>query len=72
MVYSTIQHPHSPPPHSHTLSVYTVHLVREWGGGGQREVRGATVHEYSSFAHGDNSSQAGSKIPSMSECIYSI
>jgi hypothetical protein len=32
MVYSTIQHP---PPQSHTLSVYTIHLV--WGGG--EEVR---------------------------------
>jgi hypothetical protein len=43
MVYSTIQHP--PPLRSHTLSVYTVHLVWEggWEGGGQREGRGATV-----------------------------
>jgi hypothetical protein len=30
-----------------------------WGeeGGGQREDRGATVHKYSSFVHGGNSSQ---------------
>jgi hypothetical protein len=35
MVYNTTQHP---PPHSHTLSVYTVHLVWEGGGGGD-EVR---------------------------------
>jgi hypothetical protein len=49
-----------------TLSVYTVHLVWEGGrggGGGQREDIGATVHKYSSFVHGGNSSQAGSKIP---------
>jgi hypothetical protein len=71
MVYNTIQHP--PPPHSHTLSVYTVHLVWEGGegGGGQREGRGATVHKYSSFVNGDssqfNSSQAVSKI-----CVYKI
>jgi hypothetical protein len=45
-----------------TLSVYTVQLVWE-GGGGQRKDIGATVHEYSSFVHGGNSSQAGSKIP---------
>ncbi len=64
MVYSTIQHP--PPPQSHTLSVYIVHLVWEGGRGeaegGQREGRGATVHNYCSFVHGGNSSQAGSKI----------
>jgi hypothetical protein len=36
MVYNTIQHP--PNPHSHTLSVYIVHLVWEGGmGGGVRE-----------------------------------
>jgi hypothetical protein len=35
IVYNTIQHP--PPPHSHTLSVYTVHLVWEGGGGSQSE-----------------------------------
>ncbi len=40
--------------------------------GGQREGRGATVYKYSSFAHGDNSSQAGSKIPTMSEFISSL
>jgi hypothetical protein len=48
MVHSTFQHP---PPHSHTLSVSTVH----WEGGGwgrrseRRYSRGATVHKYSSF-----------------------
>ncbi len=31
IVYNTTQHPPTPPPHSHTLSVYTVHLV--WEGG---------------------------------------
>jgi hypothetical protein len=36
----------TPPPHSHTLSVYTVRLLWE-GGEGQREDRGATVHKYS-------------------------
>ncbi len=37
MIHSTFQH--SPPPHSHTLSVYTVQctLGRGEGGGGQRE-----------------------------------
>jgi hypothetical protein len=39
------------------------------GGGGQREDRGATVHKYSSFVHGSNSSQAGSKIPT-NEWMY--
>jgi hypothetical protein len=44
----------SHPPHSHTLSVCTVHLVWEGGGkGGQRKGRVATVvHKYSSFVHG--------------------
>jgi hypothetical protein len=45
-----------------SLLVYNVHLV--WGGGrggGQSEGRGATIHKYSSFVHGGNSSQAGSK-----------
>jgi hypothetical protein len=34
MVYNTTQHP---PPHSHTLSVYTVRLLWEGEGGGVRE-----------------------------------
>jgi hypothetical protein len=79
MVYNTIQHlppPHQPPPQPHTLSVYTctVHLLWEEGGGGsQREGRWATIHKYSSFANGGNSSQTGSKkIPTMSECISSL
>ncbi len=51
-----------PPPQTHTVCTYcTFRLGR---GGGQREDRGATVHEYySSFAHGGNSSQGGSIIP---------
>jgi hypothetical protein len=52
-------------------TVYNVHLLWEEGRGGQREGRGATVHKYSSFVRGGNSSQAGSKIPTMSECISS-
>ncbi len=51
MVSNTTQHP----PLSHTLSVYTVHLLWDGGrgrGGGQREGRGATVHKYSSYVHG--------------------
>ncbi len=39
MVYSTIQHP-PPPLHSHTLSVYTVHLVWEGGGEVREKVEG--------------------------------
>ncbi len=30
------------------------------------------VHKYSSYIHGGNSSQAGSKIPTMSECLSSL
>jgi hypothetical protein len=33
------------PPRNHTLSVYTVRLLWEGGGGGQREGREATVHK---------------------------
>ncbi len=40
------------------------------GGGGQREDRGATVHKYSSFVHGGNSSQAGSKIPTNERMYF--
>jgi hypothetical protein len=72
MVYNTTQQP--PPPHSHTRFVYTVHLPMEGGGGRseRRYSRGLRVHKYSSFVHGGNSSQAGSKIPTMSECLQSI
>ncbi len=64
-----------PPPPSHTLSVYTVHWEGEEGEGGQREgkYRGnSTKVKYSSFFHGGNSSQAGSKLQTMSECISSL
>ncbi len=63
-----------PPPQPYTVCIYcTVSLGRGRGGeGGQREDRGATVHKYSSFVHGGNSSQAGSKIPTMSLCISSL
>ncbi len=68
MVYSTIQHPH-PSPQTHAVCIYCKFSLGREGGGGQRECRGATVHKYNSFIHGGNSSQAGSKTPSMSECI---
>jgi hypothetical protein len=78
MVNSTFQ---PPPPHSHTLSVYTMVYTVHWeggeGGGGQREgtVEGqhSTVHNYSSSpSTGGNSSQAEYKIQTMSECISSL
>ncbi len=64
-----LQHNSSPPPpQTHTVCLYcTFSLGR--GGGGQKEGRGATVHEYSSFIHGGNSSQAGSKMPT-NEWMY--
>ncbi len=69
MAHSTFQH-----PHRHTLSAFTVHC--EGGGGGQREgtVEGQQYTSIvpSSFVHGGNSSQAGSKIQNMSECISSL
>ncbi len=52
MVYNTIQHPPPPPPPSHTSYILYV-------------FRGATVHKYTSFVHWGNSSQAGSKIPTI-------
>jgi hypothetical protein len=69
MVYSTIQHP-PPPPHRYTVCIYCTFSVGR--GGGQKEGRVAAVHKYSSFVHGGNSLQAGSKIPTMSECISSL
>jgi hypothetical protein len=77
MVYNTIQHPFPPhPPHPHTVCIYcTFRLGRGkggGGGGGLREGRGATVNKYSSFVLRDNSSQAGLKIPTMSEYISSL
>ncbi len=69
MIYRAQFNPQPPPP-PQTLTVCinsTFSLGR--GGGGQREDRGATVHKYSSFVHGGNSSQAGSKIPT-NEWMY--
>ncbi len=66
MVCSTIQ---SPPPQIHTVCIlYTVQCTCSLGRGEggrrseRRYSRGATVHKYSSFVHGGNSSQAASKI----------
>jgi hypothetical protein len=50
-------------------------LLQEGGGGRRLErrySRGATVHKYSSIVQGGNSSQTGSKIQTMSECISSL
>ncbi len=63
-IWSTV-HLNTPlPPQSHTVCIFCS-LGR--GGGRRRSERrnsrGATVHKYSSFVHGGNSSQAGSKIP---------
>ncbi len=58
--------------------VFTLHWEGGEGGGGQREgtVEGqhSTVHKYIVPPHpwGGNSSQAGSKIQTMSECISSL
>jgi hypothetical protein len=72
-IWSTAQFntPHTPPPptQQHTVCIYCTFSLGRVGGGGQKEGRGETVHKYSSFVHGGNSSQAGSKIPTMSECI---
>ncbi len=65
--------PPPPHPHSHILSVYSVHWE---GGGGQREgtVEGQqTVHKYSSFVHGGNTTtvhKLGRKYQPMSEWVY--
>ncbi len=48
----------------------TVCLLWERGGG-HRESK-ATVHKNKYFVHGANTSQAESKIPTMSECISSL
>ncbi len=61
MVYNTIHPP--PPSDTHcTVCIYCTFSLGRGGRGGQREDRGATIHKYSSFVHGGNSSQAGSKI----------
>ncbi len=64
MIYSTIQHP-SPPPHSHTLSVYTVqcvHLLWEEGRGGRpREGSGVTEQQYTSIVSSSNGNASETK-----------
>ncbi len=66
MVYKDNSTP-PPPPQPHTVCINcTFSFVR---GGSHKEGRGATVHKYRSFVHGGNSSQPGSKIPTMSECL---
>jgi hypothetical protein len=63
-IWSTVHFNTPLPPQSNTVCIFCT-LGR--GGGGRRSERrysrGATVHKYSSFIHGGNSSQAGSKIP---------
>jgi len=76
MVHSTFQHP--PPHKSHTVCKYILYIGKGGRGEGggvrseRRYSRGAIVHKYSSFVHGGNRSQAGSKIPSMVKCISSL
>ncbi len=63
MVYTAqFTPPPPPPPQTLTVCINSTFSLGN-GGGGQREDRGATVHKYSSFVHGGNNSQAGSKIP---------
>jgi hypothetical protein len=66
MVYTAQFTPSSPLPQTHTVYINCTFSL----GRGERRrrserryCRGATVHKYSSFVHGGNSSQAGSKIP---------
>jgi hypothetical protein len=70
MIYKTTQHPPPPQPPLSDCT-YNVHLIWE-GGVGQREGRGETVHKRGPSSMGGKSSQAGSKIPTMSECISSL
>jgi len=62
-----LQHNSTPP---------TAQLVWEGGGEVRDKVEGqqytSSVHKYCSFFHGGNSSQAGSEIPAMRECISSL
>jgi hypothetical protein len=73
MVYSTIQPPTPHPQHSHTLSVYTVHLVWEGGRGEVREkVEG---QQYTSIVPSSMGQQFTSWVENkknMSECISSL
>jgi hypothetical protein len=73
MVYNTIQHPH--PPHTVCIHVYCTFSLGRKGEEAREKVEGQeyTVHKYNSFVRGDNQfSQGGLKIPTMSECIYSL
>jgi hypothetical protein len=65
MIYTAQFTPH---PQSLTVCINSTFSLGR-GGGGHREERGAKVHKYSSFFHGGNSSQAGSKIPT-NEWMY--
>jgi hypothetical protein len=71
MVYSTIQHPPTPLPHSHALSVYTIHLVWEGGGEVREKIEG---QQYTSLvpSWGQQFTSCGPKIITMSECISSL
>jgi hypothetical protein len=77
MVNSTIQHP--PPPQSHTLSVYTVHLVWEGGKGGRGEGGGVREKEegqqYTSIvplSMGATVHKLGRKYKPLSKCVSSL
>ncbi len=73
MVYSTIQHP--PPPKSHTLSVYTVHLVLEGGKGGGEVREKEEGQQYTSIipsSIGATVHKLGWKYKPLSECISSL
>jgi hypothetical protein len=65
-----------PPPPTVKHCLYKLYIGKGGEGGGQREgtVEGQqyTLQQYSSFVHGGNSSQAGSKKQTMSECISSL
>jgi hypothetical protein len=70
MVYTTIQHPPISPPQSHTLSVYTVHLV--WGGGGVGQREGKVEgQQYTSIVPSSMRAtvhKLGRKYKPLSEC----
>jgi hypothetical protein len=75
MVYNTIQHP-PPPNHSHTLSVYYVHLVWEEEGEEVREkVEGQQYTSIVPSSMGAAIHKLGRKhkpTQTMSECISSL
>jgi hypothetical protein len=63
-----------PPPHRHTLFVYTVHWEGEEGGGGQREgtVEGQQYTRKVPSSMGATVHKLGRKYQPMSECISSL